>query len=319
MFLLWACFLGCIGFASMFASKELRYGAFTLPIWIRRLLFVYINYGGAIELYMQEGRKVPSNKYKFTLHTIMFASGLWIGIIVAHILFFLRIEYAGEYITFFYIVFLLIPQSIIFSVYGVKHYLKKRAKKITVEEQLETLAKLGITPRHDTFIEWLCKKWGRDMAEDMPWFIILSALGGEHKLENGSEALSDNVLNYCIEGIKDNDIYANLLKKLPFYSRGDFNVENVSSTVRDGEEMTISFEYMGVRHHWQLRLDGDCFDLTIVDKVNALMKDSGTSKLFYACLWNQHLFVLYTSDDVVKKLHNLDSWPSYLKFTGNAP
>jgi len=311
-------FIGFMSGACLVASRELRYGKYTLPKWLRLLLFAYINYGDVIELYKNEGRKVFPDEYKFTLHSIIYASALWVGLIITHVLYFTGVEIMGELVVSVYVIFLVIPWFIVSSVYGIKYYIRKRTQKITVERQLEALAELGIKSIHDTFIKWLCENWSRGLAEDMPWSVILTALGGERECENGFEPLSSDIFSIYIEGENLNDIYIKILETLSYYSKGEFNVGKITSTISsDANKTTILFVYMENQYDWQLRLDGDNFDLTLMDKINALIKENGMPKLFYTCLRNQYLYVLYTSEEVVKKLHSLDNWPSYMKFTSS--
>ena len=94
---------------------------------------------------------------------------------------------------------------------------------IPIEEQLRVLSDLGIKPKHEGFIDWICYEWGRDAVESDPYYLLLFSLGGER--ENGDiwERLSDDVYSFDIECVEDGDIYEQFLKKLSTLSKGALN------------------------------------------------------------------------------------------------
>jgi len=200
----------------MVASQELTYGTISLPKWLRLLLFFFITFEAKLELYKKEGGVVPPNKYKFTLHSILYTSLLWVGMVIAHILFFLGFETIFEDMIFIFMRFLFAPYGVIFMILNFKHRYKKRTQKITIEKQLETLASLGIIPNHEFFLEWLCKNSGRQLAEDMPWYIVLHELGGWRELESDLEPLSNHVFAFITTDVKDDDFYTIIINRLSF-------------------------------------------------------------------------------------------------------
>jgi len=299
----------------MATSQELVYGTISLPKWLRILLFPYISFEGKIELYKKEGGTVPPNKYKFTLYSILYTSLLWVGMVIAHILFFFGFENIPEDMIFILLIFVFAPYSVIFIVLNFRYRYKKRTQKITIEKQLEALASLGITPNHELFLEWLCKNSGRQLAEDMPWYIVLNELGGWRELESGWEPLSNDVFAFVTKDVKDNDFYTTIINRLSFYAKGSFNVDKVLSTTnRESKKMMVSFMYVGTQYNWQLNFDDNCFDFSLIDKVNALLKDRNAQNLFHTCLVNQNLLILYASDETIQSINRLDNLPLYLKF-----
>jgi hypothetical protein len=184
---------------------------------------------------------------------------------------------------------------------------------ITIEKQLDTLSKLGISPRHDLFVEWLCNDWGRETVETDPWNLILFTLGGERELDNGWEPLSNDIYSFDTECVEDDNIYADIFKKLSFYSKGDFNINNVSSEVNhENKEASVSFAYERRTYHWKLRYDDDWFDCAVISRINDLIHGNGIQKSFYTCSPDQNLFILYASDETIKELNTFVSVPFIL-------
>ena len=204
----------------------------------------------------------------------------------------------------------------IFNIFVKKEKAKKQLSKISVEEQLETLSRLGISPRHNSFVEWICNDWGREEVENTPWYLILYTLGIERELETGWESMSNDIFSFDYDCVDDENTYTRIIEKLSYFSKNDFAVENISSKVdHDTEEAMVSFVYGGNQHHWQLRYEEDCFDCSLLDKINILIKYKSTSKLFYSCLVDKTILVLYTSYETIEALEKLSKWPVYLKFT----
>jgi len=107
--------------ASMGASKELVHGTFCLPKWLRLLLFprVGIFHEGVII-------EFPPNYYKFTLHSIAYASSLWIGFIIAHVLFFLGVENAARNTVFIFMLFMFTPYCMLLIAFKLRDKYKQR-------------------------------------------------------------------------------------------------------------------------------------------------------------------------------------------------
>jgi hypothetical protein len=200
-----------------------------------------------------------------------------------------------------------------FSIFKKKGRIREKTASIALETQLETLSKLGISPRHDSFVEWLFDDCDRETIERNYW-ILLFTLGGERELDNGWEALSNDIYCFDMECVEDDDIYASILKKLSFYSKGSFEIENVSSAVsHEKKEASVSFEFRGTMYQWQLHYDGDWFDCTVINRINALLKNVGESKSFYTSSPDQNLLVVYSTDEIIKELNNLVNVPFTLR------
>lgn len=130
MVLLWICFVAFICGGWMTASQELVYGTISLPKWLRLLLFSFISVEGKANLHRKEGGLVLPNEYKFTLHSILYTSLLWVGMVVAHILFLFGFENILEYMMYVFLIFLVVPYGVIFMTLNFRYRFKNRNKKM---------------------------------------------------------------------------------------------------------------------------------------------------------------------------------------------
>lgn len=188
-------------------------------------------------------------------------------------------------------------------------------RKISIEEQINTLSKLSIKPNHDQFIEWLCDDWGREAVESDPYNLLLFALGGEREL-NGWESLSDDVYSFDTECVEDDDVYQVIFKHLSVLSKGDFNISDVSSEVNhDYKKASISFSFFKNKYSWQLKYNDDWFDCDVISRINYLIKDNGSSSFFYTCSPDQTLLVVFTSHEIIEELNRLITVPFVLNIS----
>ncbi|MCL2166671.1 MAG: hypothetical protein FWH49_05205, partial [Clostridiales bacterium] len=173
----------------------------------------------------------------------------------------------------------------------------KKQKHLAAEEQLQVLSDLGIRPKQDDFLEWLCNEWGRHTVESDPYNLMLFSLGSERYEEDDTwEYLSDDVYSFDTECVEDNDIYAEVIKRLSDLSKGFFSISQISSIVdHDNGLASVSFTRNKIRYNWDLQYDDDWFDCDVINKMNNLLKDDNASLFYYTSAPDQNLIVLFTS------------------------
>ena len=178
-------------------------------------------------------------------------------------------------------------------------------QKPSVEEQLRVLADLGIKPKQDGYVEWVCYEWDREDIETLPYNLILYSLGGERENAGIWERSSDDVFSFDIDCVDNENIYAKILIRLVELSKGMLNITNIISIVdHENQTASISFRYDEINYSWDLKFEEDLFD-----KMNQLLKESGSSMFFYICSFDKNLIVLFESPDTIEKVNGLVTIP----------
>jgi len=188
---------------------------------------------------------------------------------------------------------------------------KKTKAGVPIEEQLRALAEFGIRPRHDDYPEWICHEWGKEAVESDPYNLMLYSLGGERERDGGSwERLSDDIYSFDTECVEDEDVYTTTLERLAALSKGVFSIANAHSAVdHDGQKASVSFTHKGTNHQWSLKYDDDWFDRDVINRINRLLKENGSTKCFCTCSPDQNLIVVFESEDALEKLNRLATVP----------
>jgi len=190
--------------------------------------------------------------------------------------------------------------------------------KISVEEQLNTLIGLGIKPKYDDYVDWICDEWGRETVETDPYNLMLFSLGGERETDDGEtwELLSDDIYSFDTECVEDDNIYEVVLGRLATLSKGKFNISNLHSTVdHDCKKAAVSFAYNSADYKWDLKYDDDWFDCDTIGKINLLLKNNGSTKFFFTCSLDQNLILVFDTEKNVKELNQLVTFPFILSFS----
>ena len=187
---------------------------------------------------------------------------------------------------------------------------KSKKKTIPILEQLNTLLSIGIRPKQDDFLDWVCDEWGKETVESDPYNLMLFSLGGER--ENGDlwERLSDDIYSFDTECVEDSNIYEVVLERLVTLSKGSYDISDLHSEVdHDNKKVTVSFAYNDIHYQWSLKYNNDWFDCDIIGKTNSLLRNNGSSNFFYTSSPDQNLIVVYTSKDAIGKLNLLSTVP----------
>ena len=187
---------------------------------------------------------------------------------------------------------------------------KKTKTSVPLEEQLRTLADLGIRPKHGDFIKWICDEWGKEAVESDPYNLMLFSLGRERERNGSWEHLSDDIYCFDTECVENEDIYQTILERLAILSKGVFNIANVHSVVNhDEQKASVSFTYNGTDHQWNLKYDDDWFDSDVINRINHLLKENGSANYFCTCLPDQNLIVVFETQGTLEKLNRLTTVP----------
>lgn len=127
----------------------------------------------------------------------------------------------------------------------------------------------------------ISSEFERSVYENDPYGCLLFVYGSEHGDDNGKWVRnSESILTFDTECIED---YVDI----------------------EAEKAWISFEYKGIKYRWDLTVDGDWFDTKIIDKLNALLKETGENRRFYTYSQDQNLLVVFQDGITINKLNNV--------------
>ena len=85
---------------------------------------------------------------------------------------------------------------------------------MTLEQQLQTLAEIGIQLNEAITIDDLLYSWGREESEKNPFDLVLFMLGSEVEREPGGRRICDQAWNFDLERIEDDGAYVEIIENL---------------------------------------------------------------------------------------------------------
>lgn len=186
--------------------------------------------------------------------------------------------------------------------------------RVSLEEQLKTLADFGIRPKYDDFLERCEKEWGSNwlkFVESDPYDFLLRRLGDEHYGEFGEyDSNSDNVFYFDTE-CDDEDVYDRVFTRLSVLSRG-LLTEITGTMDHDDKRSYVSFRFNDKRYDWELTYNDDWFDCESIDRLNVLLKDSGSVEFFYVSVLAQDCVIVFAGSDIIERLNDLLDYPFFL-------
>jgi len=184
-------------------------------------------------------------------------------------------------------------------------------KKVSIEEQLRVLAELGIKPKADGFVDFICYDWGRDAVESDPYNLLLHSLSAGRIINDDEwEDNSDDVYGFDTECVEDGGVYAEKLEALSAFSKGAFEISNAAGTVdHDNRKSSVSFDFNQKTYNWKMRYNYDWFDVSLIDKINLLLREAGSSKFFFTTEPDQDVIVLFTTEKIAEEVNKLVDLP----------
>lgn len=175
---------------------------------------------------------------------------------------------------------------------------------ITLEEQLDTLAELGLTLNDGVTIDDLLYSFPREEYEGEPFSLILFVLGGEVEREPWGRSVCDRVWNFDTECINGTGDYATIVERLCGLAGAPGRLSEVSDYVDiDGGEATLEYTVNGQKREWIVEVNDDWADMMTVAYV---MDDieSGDGHFFYVDN-GQAMVLYYIDDDTAARLNEL--------------
>lgn len=166
------------------------------------------------------------------------------------------------------------------------------AKIVSFDNQFQIFKKLGFTLNSEVAISDV-DRWNRhDEFENEPYSLLYTILGQTLKRESWTP-LTNRCWNFDTEAIEDHGSYVEIFKNLERISRGELKFVNLKDYVDVEEEKAwVSFSINGDDYKWNLKVDDDWVDETILTKIVELTKKYKTKGKFTLGLSQKHKFDL---------------------------
>lgn len=153
------------------------------------------------------------------------------------------------------------------------------AKKISLEDQLSTLASCGIRLKQGIGTETLLKSFDMATFENEPYVPLLACMGAG-EAEHG-QIISANVWHFDTECIEDHGDYAAIAKRFRDISSGALPLENIEDFVDvSSGKASVSFLLKGKKYKWKAKINEDWVDPNILAKFAHLLKAADSGKQF---------------------------------------
>lgn len=166
-----------------------------------------------------------------------------------------------------------------------------------LEEQLATLATLGLTLEPGITIDDLRYSWG-DSYEAQPFDLILFALGSEVEREPWGRRISRHVWNFDTECIEGEGSYARIARELcALAGRPD-----AFTDIRD-DGKTIAYKVDGEEQKWDIEIDDDWADTLVVAYMMGDLERDG--RMFRSKDNGQAMILFYLDDEQTRRLSEL--------------
>ncbi len=162
---------------------------------------------------------------------------------------------------------------------------------MTLEQQLESLAEIGLTLNNDVSIDDLLYSFDRKDYENKPFDLILFVLGIEVEREPWGRAVCSRAWNLDMECISGTGDYVAIVKRL-------CEVANVSNAITDIEdsvnletgEAWLKYVVDGQPRHFEVTVDNDWVDPETLARIMSDIerdgcrfygKDNGQATIWY--------------------------------------
>ncbi|MEQ8155718.1 MAG: hypothetical protein ABRQ25_12670 [Clostridiaceae bacterium] len=184
---------------------------------------------------------------------------------------------------------------------------KKKNSGVSMEVQLNNLKEIGISLNSEIKINKIFQVVGRKDIETEPYVFLLIALGSEIEIADGQLVLmSDDVWYFDSECIEDSGIYVEIIERLFKMSKGYLRLDNIDDYVDiENNEAWVSFDFNQKYYRWDLKVEDDWFDMTLIQKINRMLIEHGYNKKFAVVVLDQTSLIGFFSKEQLKKINDL--------------
>lgn len=178
-----------------------------------------------------------------------------------------------------------------------------------LEQQLEELAKLGLHLEPGVGIEEILKEVDRDVLEDPPFDVLLTALGAQQ--EPYDKPVCSGALGFDTECIYDTGAYVTIVKDLlRLAGKPEDHFQDLEDSIDfDARKAWLKYRLpSGELQRWDIEVHDDWADMMVVDDVMADIEEGG--RHFYSKPNGQAMTLFYLDDDTAERLEELA--PGYI-------
>lgn len=152
---------------------------------------------------------------------------------------------------------------------------------ISIEEQLERLQDCGIQPDSQAAINHWINEWGREDLEERPFELLFHSLGDEYEDADGNwHPSSAGIWHLDTECIYDPNDYVKVATRMMLLTRGDLQLDNIRANL-EGESW-LRFEHDGTAYDWQIKVDDDWIDISVIDRFAELLERQQSERRYFA-------------------------------------
>ena len=177
---------------------------------------------------------------------------------------------------------------------------------MTLEQQLESLAELGLTLNDAVTVDDLIYSFGRESYEERPFDLILFMLGAEVEREPWGRSVCSRVWNFDTECIYQTGDYVAIVKRLCDVANCGNRITSIEDFVDvDAGKAWLKYTIDGTERHWPIEVNDDWADrLTLSYIMDDIERDGFR---FYFKDNGQAMILFYLDDSTARKLNELSN------------
>lgn len=185
---------------------------------------------------------------------------------------------------------------------------------LSLEEQLDVLRRCGISPLPEITIEHFLLSWDRQNYESDAYKLALVKLGGEIEEPPWGRWMSNNVWHFDTECIEGPGSYVRIAERMKDLSQGDLPITDITDhldEMRDEDEQRwqgiarLEFSLDETRSRWDLRIDNDWVDASVMSRFAQLLVERGTGRRYtYLDLGGQDCLIGCATPQQLEMLRN---------------
>jgi hypothetical protein len=194
--------------------------------------------------------------------------------------------------------------SSIFAGKGGSGARESHREPIRLEEQLDKLARLGLTLAEGITIDDMLHSFGREDYEKEPFDLVLFVLGIEVERAPWGRRFCTRVWNFDTECIEDHGAYVEIVRRLSEVAGRADRITDLEDFVDlEAGEAWLQYRIDGQPRRWEIEINDDWADPRTVTEVMADLEGDG--KRFYG-KDNGQVSVLFCLDD--ESAAQLNAW-----------
>lgn len=179
---------------------------------------------------------------------------------------------------------------------------------ITLEQQLATLATLGLTLDPGITTDDVLHSFGADSYEERPFDLVLFILGVEVEREPWGRSFCQRVWNFDTECIEGDGSYVRIAKRLcAVAGRPDAFTELRDHVDTEAGTGWIEYTVDGERRRWDVEVNDDWADSMVVAYMMGDLERDG--QMFRAKDNGQAMVLFYLDDATARQLSELAQEP----------